>query len=174
MDYTGSPGSTLEKASSKKRRNASADRKRQLIIESAERIFASRGFHDAAVADISNDSGVHEASIFQYFKTKENLIVTIPERHLKETLAGITEHLQGMKGAEPKIRKLLWHQLRDLSLNKNYTSILLRELRTLPAFYKSPAYELIRKYSAFAVEAIREGIRDHEVDPDVEVILAWR
>jgi TetR/AcrR family fatty acid metabolism transcriptional regulator len=99
------------------------------------------------------------------------LIVTVPDRHLTETLAGITEHLQGMKGAEPKIRKLLWHQLRDLSVNKNYTSILLRELRTLPAFYQSPAYEMIRKYSAFAAEAIREGIRDQEVDPTVEVIL---
>jgi TetR/AcrR family transcriptional regulator, fatty acid metabolism regulator protein len=165
------PGNTVKMASSTKRRSPSADRKRQLIIESAERIFASRGFHDTTIADISNDSGVHEASIFQYFKTKENLIVTIPERHLNETLAGITEHLQGMKGAEPKIRKLLWHQLRDLSVNKNYTSILLRELRTLPAFYQSPAYEMIRKYSAFAAEAIREGIRDQEVDPEVEVIL---
>ncbi|MEJ2717328.1 MAG: TetR/AcrR family transcriptional regulator [Deltaproteobacteria bacterium] len=171
MDYTGLPGNTVKRASSTRRRSPSADRKRQLIIESAERIFASRGFHDTTVADISHDCGVHEASIFQYFKTKENLIVTVPERHLKETLAGITEHLQGMKGAEPKIRKLLWHQLRDLSINKNYTSILLRELRTLPAFYKSPAYEMIRKYSAFAAEAIREGIRDGEVDPDIEVIL---
>ena len=150
MDYTGLPESTIKEASSTKRRSPSADRKRQLIIESAERIFATRGFHDTTIADISNDSGVHEASIFQYFKTKENLIVTVPERHLKETLAGITEHLQGMKGAEPKIRKLLWHQLRDLSVNKDYTSILLRELRTLPAFYESPAYEMIRKYSAFA------------------------
>ncbi len=154
-----------------KRRSASADRKRRLILESAENIFASRGFHDTTISDIAVDSGVHEASIFQYYKTKENLIVTIPERHLKETLAGITEHLQGMKGAEPKIRKLLWHQLRDLSINKNYTSILLRELRTMPAFYESPAYEMIRKYSAFAAEAIREGIRDHEVDPEIEVIL---
>ncbi len=171
MDYTGLPGSTIKRAASTKRRSPSADRKRRLIIESAERIFATRGFHDTTIADISNDSGVHEASIFQYFKTKENLIVTVPERHLKETLAGITEHLQGMKGAEPKIRKLLWHQLRDLSVNKNYTSILLRELRTLPAFYESPAYEMIRKYSAFAVEAIREGIRDQEVDADIEVIL---
>jgi TetR/AcrR family fatty acid metabolism transcriptional regulator len=171
MNYTGSPGSSIKKAPSTKRRTPSADRKRQLIIESAERLFASRGFHDTTIADISNDSGVHEASIFQYFKTKENLIVTVPERHLKETLAGITEHFQGMKGAEPKIRKLLWHQLRDLSVNENYTSILLRELRTLPAFYESPAYEMIRKYSAFAVEAIREGIRDHEVDSEIEVIL---
>jgi TetR/AcrR family fatty acid metabolism transcriptional regulator len=171
MDYTGLPQNTTKRASSSKRTSPSADRKRQLIIESAERIFAAHGFHDTTIADISSDSGVHEASIFQYFKTKENLIVTIPERHLRETLAGITEHLQGMKGAEPKIRKLLWHQLRDLSINKNYTSILLRELRTLPAFYQSPAYEMIRQYSAFATDAIREGIRDHEIDPEVEIIL---
>ena len=171
MDYAGLPGTSIKRPSSTKRRSPSADRKRKLIIESAERIFAARGFHDTTIADISLDSGVHEASIFQYFKTKENLIVTVPERHLKETLAGITEHLQGMKGAEPKIRKLLWHQLRDLSVNKNYTSILLRELRTLPAFYQSPAYEMIRKYSAFAAEAIREGIRDQEVDAEIEVIL---
>ena len=171
MDYNGLPENAVRRASPTKRTSASADRKRQLILESAERIFASTGFHDTTIADISGDSGVHEASIFQYFKTKENLIATVPERHLKETLAGITEHLQGMKGAEPKIRKLLWHQLRDLSVNKNYTSILLLELRTLPAFYESPAYEMIRKYSAFAVEAIREGIRDNEVDPEIEVIL---
>ena len=171
MDSTGLSGSTNENASSNKRRNPSADRKRQLILESAERIFATRGFHDTTIADISHDSGVHEASIFQYFKTKENLIATVPERHLKETLTSITEHLQGMKGAEPKIRKLMWHQLRDLSVNKNYTSIFLRELRTLPAFYESPAYEMIRKYSAFAIEAIREGIKDGEVDADIEVIL---
>jgi TetR/AcrR family fatty acid metabolism transcriptional regulator len=171
MDYTGLPASTIEGASSTKRRSPSADRKRQLIIESAERIFASRGFHDTTIADISNDSGVHEASIFQYFKTKENLIVTVPERHLKETLAGITEHLQGMKGAEPKLRKLMWHQLRDLTINRAYTSILLRNLRTQPAFYKSPAYEMIRKYSAFTSEAIREGVRDGEIDPQVEPIV---
>lgn len=171
MDSTGLAGSAGKKSPDPKRRSPSANKKRRLIVESAERIFATRGFHDTTIADISNDCGVHEASIFQYFKTKENLIVTIPERHLKETLAGITEHLQGMKGAEPKIRKLLWHQLRDLSINKNYTAILLRELRTLPAFYQSPAYEMIRKYSAFAVEAIREGIRDEEVDPEIEVIL---
>jgi TetR/AcrR family transcriptional regulator, fatty acid metabolism regulator protein len=171
MDSNGLPESAIKRVSSAKRRSPSADRKRRLIMESAERIFATNGFHDSTIADISHDSEVHEASIFQYFKTKENLIVTVPERHLKDTLAGITEHLQGMKGAEPKIRKLLWHQLRDLSVNKDYTSILLRELRTLPAFYQSPAYEMIRKYSAFAVEAIKEGIRDQEIDGEIEVIL---
>lgn len=153
------------------KRNSSAHRKRRIIMESAERLFASRGFHQTTIADISEDSGVHEASIFQYFKTKENLLVAIPERHLKKTLAGIAEHLQGMKGAEPKLRKLMWHQLRDLSVNKDYTSILLLELRTLPSFYRSPSYEMIRKYSSYTAKTIQEGIRDGDVDPGVDQTL---
>jgi len=114
-----------------RQRSSLASKKRRLIMDSAEKIFSARGFHQTTIADISHDSGVHEASIFQYFKTKENLLVAIPERHLKKTLAGITAHLQGMQGAEPKLRKLMWHQLRDLSVNRDYTSILLRELRRI-------------------------------------------
>jgi TetR/AcrR family transcriptional regulator, fatty acid metabolism regulator protein len=163
--------STVKSAQTRKN-SSPASQKRKQIIEAAERLFADKGFHQTTIADISEVSGVHEASIFQYFKTKENLLVSIPERHLKLTLEGISEHLQGMKGAEPKLRKLIWHQLRDLSLNKDYTSILLRDLRTMPAFYESPAYEMIRQYSAHAAEAIREGIRDGEIIGDLEIILA--
>ena len=88
------------------RRSSSANRKRRLIVESAEKMFASRGFHQTTIADISSDCGVHEASIFQYFKTKENLIVAVPERHLKETLAGITEHLAGNEGSRAEDQKV--------------------------------------------------------------------
>ncbi|MFC1834738.1 TetR/AcrR family transcriptional regulator [Thermodesulfobacteriota bacterium] len=162
---------TDQKAARADKRPSSADEKRRLIMESAEALFASRGFLRTTISDVSEHSGVHEASIFQYFKTKENLLVSIPERHLSKTLESIAEHFQGMKGAESKLRKLIWHQLRDLSLNKNYSSILLLELRTLPAFYKSSAYQMIRKYSKFGAEAIREGIADGEVDPEVQPIL---
>lgn len=162
------PFETDSKSEVPTRNTLSAEHKRGLIMECAEKIFAERGFHQTTIADISAVCGVHEASIFQYFKTKENLLISIPERHLRLTLAGITEHLQGMKGAEPKLRKLIWHQLRDLTTNRNYTSILLRDLRTLPAFYQSRSYDMIRKYDAFAVDAIREGIMDGEIDPDLE------
>jgi len=126
-------------------------------MESAEELFASRGFHQTTIADISLHSGMHEASIFQHFKTKENLLVSIPERRLKRTLAGITEHLQGMKGAEPKLRKLMRHQLRDLSVNRAYTSILLLELRTLPAFYSSQAYKNTHGFRRLVRSIVQEG-----------------
>lgn len=154
-----------------RKNNYSAEEKRRLILESAERLFAAKGFHQTTIADISKDCGVHEASIFQYYKTKENLLVTIPERHLTATLEGLTEHLQGIKGAEAKLRKLMWHQLRELTVRKDYTHVLLCELRTLPAFYQSPAYDMIRHYSALAADTIKEGIAEGEVDPDVDPAL---
>ncbi len=165
------PGSVHEETENQNRKGPSPDEKRRLIVEFAEQLIARKGFHQTTIADISQASGVHEASIFQYFKTKENLLVSIPERHLTATLESVTEHLQGIKGAEPKLRKLMWHQLRDLSINRDYTSILLQELRTLPAFYESSAYDMIRNYSAFTTEAIREGIQSGEVRPNVEPAL---
>ena len=48
---------------------------------------------------------------------------------------------------------------------------LLRDLRTLPAFYQSPAYEMLRRYSSFGADAMREGIRDGDVDPEIEPVL---
>ena len=65
MELTGSPENADKTASISKRTSPMADRKRRLILESAERIFASKGFHDTTIADISADSGVHEASIYQ-------------------------------------------------------------------------------------------------------------
>ncbi len=155
-----------------RKRSSLASEKRKQIIAAAERLFADRGFHETTIADISELSAVHEASIFQYLKNKENLLVSIPERHLKLTLEGISEHLQGMKGAGPKLRKVIWHQLRDFSLNRDYTSILLRDLRTLPAFYESPAYEMIRQYTVHVYDAIQEGVRDGEIIAYLEPILA--
>ncbi len=71
MDYSGSPGSTIKTASSIKRRSPSADRKRQLIVESAERLFATRGFHDTTIADISHDSGCMRHLSFNILKPKK-------------------------------------------------------------------------------------------------------
>lgn len=149
-------------------RLGSADHKMTLVMESAERLIAERGLLKTTIASISSDSGVHEASIYQYFKTKENLLVSIPEKRLSDALASITEHWQGMKGAEPKLRKLIWHQLRDFAANRRHASVMLRELRTLPAFYRSSSYDLILRYRAFAVDAIREGVADGEVRPDID------
>ena len=46
--------------------------KKNCIIDAALRIFSSYGYTEAFVEDIAKESGFAKATIYQYFKDKEN------------------------------------------------------------------------------------------------------
>jgi AcrR family transcriptional regulator len=47
---------------------------RQLIAETAARLFAERGFEDVSVAEIARTAHVSEVTVFNYFPTKGDLV----------------------------------------------------------------------------------------------------
>ena len=50
------------------------------IMDAALRIFAEKGFQNATITEISKAAGVSEATIYEYFGTKEDLLFAIPEK----------------------------------------------------------------------------------------------
>ena len=56
------------------------------IMEAALRIFAEKGFQNATITEISKEAGVSEATVYEYFGTKEDLLFAIPEKITNETL----------------------------------------------------------------------------------------
>ena len=53
------------------------DLKRDYIIESAKKLFLSSSISEITIKDISTISGIGEATIYRYFKTKENLVIAV-------------------------------------------------------------------------------------------------
>jgi AcrR family transcriptional regulator len=49
-------------------------RTRQLIADTAARLFAERGYEHVAVADVARAAEVAEQTVFNYFPTKEQLV----------------------------------------------------------------------------------------------------
>jgi AcrR family transcriptional regulator len=47
---------------------------RQLLEQTAQRLFAERGFEQVSVAEIARAADVSEATVFNYFPTKEDLV----------------------------------------------------------------------------------------------------
>ncbi|MEN6638003.1 MAG: helix-turn-helix domain-containing protein, partial [Smithella sp.] len=48
------------------------------IMDAALRIFAEKNFQEATISEISKEAGVSEATIYEYFGTKEDLLFAIP------------------------------------------------------------------------------------------------
>src|ERR687891_2936024 len=54
-------------------RELKKEQTRQLIAETAWRLFADRGFDRVTIAEIAREAQVAEATVFNYFPTKEDL-----------------------------------------------------------------------------------------------------
>ena len=51
--------------------------KREKIIEVALRLFVDNGFHGTPTSKIAQEAGVANGTLFQYFKTKDELVVEL-------------------------------------------------------------------------------------------------
>jgi AcrR family transcriptional regulator len=70
-------------------------RTRQLISETAMRLFAERGFDAVPVAAIARAAEVSEATVFNYFPTKEDLVYRGMEAFEAELLAAVRDRPTG-------------------------------------------------------------------------------
>src|SRR6478752_4042346 len=68
-----------------KQHAASAD-KRELILKAATKVFAQNGFFQSQVADVARVAGVAAGTVYLYFKGKDDLLVSIFERSMREAL----------------------------------------------------------------------------------------
>jgi AcrR family transcriptional regulator len=68
---------------------------RQLIAETARRLFSERGFEQVTVAEIARAANVSEQTVFNYFPIKENLVYWRLESFEEELLSAIREREPG-------------------------------------------------------------------------------
>jgi len=76
-------------------RERKKQRTRRLIADTARRLFAERGFDAVPVSEIARDAEVSEATVFNYFPTKEDLFYSRLEAFEEELLESIRDRSPG-------------------------------------------------------------------------------
>jgi AcrR family transcriptional regulator len=77
------------------RRERKKQQTRQLIADTARRLFAKRGFEGVTVAEVARAADVAEATVFNYFPTKEDLFYSGLEAFEERLLTAIREREPG-------------------------------------------------------------------------------
>src|SRR6187431_329279 len=83
-------------------RAAPAGEKRDLILRAATKVFAQNGYFQSQVADVARVAGVAAGTVYLYFKSKDDLLVSIFERSMNKVLGEARAAVDGI--ADPAER----------------------------------------------------------------------
>src|SRR5687767_15884118 len=61
--------------------------KRETILRAAIDTFAARGFFNSQVADVARAAGVAAGTVYLYFRGKDDLLVSLFERTMRDAIA---------------------------------------------------------------------------------------
>lgn len=134
----------------------------QLILEAAEREFATKGIDGARTSSIATEAGVTHAMLHYYFRTKEQLFQRVVSEKMQNILAIVATPLVGGHG--PLKERILDAASRHFDF--------IAANRTLPVFLVTIIHsrpELLREAIAGVKEiaAHREALQ-HELDAAAE------
>jgi AcrR family transcriptional regulator len=76
-------------------RERKKQRTRQLLSETARRLFSERGFEQVSIAEIAREAEVSEQTVFNYFPSKEDLVYSGLETFEEQLLSAIRDRPPG-------------------------------------------------------------------------------
>jgi TetR/AcrR family transcriptional regulator len=139
-----------------KRRTRIQTEKREVILEAALEVFSQHGFRGATIDQIAEAAGMSKPNLLYYFRSKEDIHVTLMQRLLDTWLAPLKE-LDDIGDPMTELRSYI---RRKLEMARDYP----RESRLF-------ANEILQ--GAPRIAPMIEGELKSLVDEKAEIIKAW-
>src|SRR5262252_11155256 len=93
--------------------------KHEAILRAAIDVFADRGFFNAQVADVARAAGVAAGTVYLYFRGKDDLLVSIFERTMKDALARVRSSVAETTDPAERLRRFARLHLGGLGRDRN-------------------------------------------------------
>ena len=152
-------------------RHTKSEARKEQILTAAERVFAGKGFADATVAQVAREAGLSDATIYEYFSSKEELLFSIPLQTTRKAAQELRGHLDYIRGAVNKIRGIIYGYLSFYQNHPDYASVLMLILKQNRKFLETEAYQLIREVSRMITRVVEAGIAADEFKADTDPYL---
>jgi TetR/AcrR family fatty acid metabolism transcriptional regulator len=141
------------------------------IIRAAIEVFSKKDFKTASISEIAQKAGVADGTIYQYFRSKEDLFFSIPIEKTNEFRSQLELHLEGISGAFNKLRKFVWYFLYFFKANPDYGRILMLEMRVSKSFVKTETYGFLKQSVSQVMDIIAEGQNEGVIRQDTDIYI---
>ncbi len=148
--------------------------KPQQIVDAAIRVFARNGYYNSRVSDIAREAGIASGTIYLYFRTKDEILVTLFREKMAQWVALVRREIATERGAEAKIRKLVALHFAVLEGDPDLAEVVQVELRQGHKFFRGASAHEVSAYFDLIGSTLHEGMAAGQIRADLQVKIATK
>ena len=133
------------------------------ILESAEKVFAAKGFHEAKMAEIADAAGFATGSLYQFFEGKEDLYTAMVTGKLGMLYEEVRAAVHRARSPVDKLRALVQAHFRFVENHIDFHRLLIRgegfSFSDGSSTLKEKIIQNHLRHLRYVEDIMREGIR---------------
>ena len=151
-----------------------ANDKRDRILDAAVAVFADRGFFQSRVSDIADAAGVAGGTIYLYFKSKDDVLISLFEDRMDRIIQRVKSKLEEHGSSQAKLRVFIEQHLSMVETYPELAEVLIVELRQSSKFMREYRPTKFAEYLDLIESIVRDGIETEEFRSGLSPRLAKR
>ena len=154
-----------------------AEQRRNEILDAASHVFSKHGFIKTTIDQVASHAGLGKGTIYQYFKSKNELFLSVGERGMDRLKDSVLMVIEKEKDPINRIEKAIRAYLSFFEQNSNMAAILMQEQsvfkKKVQKRYFEHYYGHINKTREIFKTAISQGlIKDINVDKAISILTS--
>ena len=148
--------------------------KYHLILEAAVKVFARQGFNQSTVAQIAQEAGVADGTIYLYFKNKDDILVQFFSYRTKQVFDLFRAEVNKADSSLNKLRNLIRRHLTEFQRDRDMAVVYQVETHQNSRLAESQIREMSKMYQDLVSEIIEAGQQEGNIRKDLYVSLVKR
>lgn len=148
--------------------------KPQQIIEAAVRVFARKGYYNSRVTDIAKEAGIAAGTIYLYFRTKDDILVTLFREKMAQFVGSLRKAIADEPDAVAKLSRLIRLHFEMLEEDPQLAEVVQVELRQGQKFFRGASTHEIGSYFALITSVLEEGVAEGRFRAGLPVKVATK
>ncbi|BDD03460.1 TetR/AcrR family transcriptional regulator [Aureibacter tunicatorum] len=90
----------------KEQNEAIKTERKKAILEAALRLFSVKGYDSSSVSEIAKEAGISKGSVYNYYESKEDILMEVMEKALEEKMDFISDRIIPVDNKEKMIKMI--------------------------------------------------------------------
>jgi len=140
---------------------------RQLILSSAENVFASKGFESATIDEIVEVAHIAKGTFYYHFKSKDELFFEIIDHGIDELAVAIQSQLVMLPKPADSLFVLIQIQFDFFQKRKAFCKVFFAQFWHLQSRWKRDIEKLKFKYHSVLMELLKDQLPESGIPKEV-------